>query len=237
MESELSSTAWKRHVATEKLLREVGGLGGGQGFHPSLEIFQRQAQAVARLQELLVPDGQDNEYQEHQVGVFAREIGKGGVRNFMVDTFAGFALNNAPVFNPSVFIPWQAEQSAQPSKASELSQQSRTSLCHQQSRGSRPTQQSMASINHPGTLDHLYEVLLEDRPCWLYFDLEYSTEHNPNLDPELAMDAFSKTLAAFCSDILATELDLEGLIELDSSTSSKFSKHVLVPRVGKDKSR
>lgn len=36
----------------------------------------------------------------------------------------------------------------------------------------------------------LLQVILENRPCWLYFDLEFSKEANPSLDPTVVMEAF-----------------------------------------------
>jgi hypothetical protein len=77
---------------------------------------------------------------------------------------------------------------------------------------------------------HYYEVILHDRPCWLYFDLEYSRETNPELHPNVAMAAFERTLMAFCAERLHTPVDATGILILESSTTDKFSKHVLVKR-------
>ena len=74
-------------------------------------------------------------------------------------------------------------------------------------------------------------MILEDRPCWLYFDLEYSKETNPELEPGVAMAAFEETLAAFCQDVLGLALDSSSLLVLESSTPQKFSKHVLAHRL------
>jgi len=76
--------------------------------------------------------------------------------------------------------------------------------------------------------DHFYEVILEDRPCWLYFDLEYCKKSNPQLDPLEVMTAFRTTLASFCSDELRSDLNASTIVELESSTEVKFSKHVIV---------
>lgn len=32
----------------------------------------------------------------------------------------------------------------------------------------------------------MYEVIYEDMPCRLYFDLEYSKESNPNIDHKVS---------------------------------------------------
>ena len=79
---------------------------------------------------------------------------------------------------------------------------------------------------------HFYEVILETRPCWLYFDLEYSLEANPGLEPTLVMDCFWQTFSSFSSEVLGFELDLTRVIELESSTERKFSRHVIVKCLG-----
>ena len=75
------------------------------------------------------------------------------------------------------------------------------------------------------------EVILQDQPCWLYFDLEFSRLTNPELQPELAMTAFDETLSSFCEDVLGLALDAKSIIILESSTPEKFSKHVVVHRL------
>jgi hypothetical protein len=39
---------------------------------------------------------------------------------------------------------------------------------------------------------HLYEVIQEQTPCRLYFDLEFSKVYNPNVDAEKLLEAFSR---------------------------------------------
>lgn len=177
-----------REMALLRALRNVTGLGGAP-LHPEVEPFGRQAEAVAFFQ-TLVDDGQ---YRREQIGVFAQEIGNKGQRRFMVDTFAGFAKENTPEFNPLTFAGFP---------------------------------KSCAQQGHEAT--HLYEVILEDRPCWLYFDLEFSRITNPDLDPDVAMSAFRETLRTFCAEVLRRPLDEQRMIELESSTPQKFSKHVIV---------
>jgi len=118
----------------------------------------------------------------------------------MVDTYAGFALENAPQYD------------------------SQRAFAEFPVHGTKPG----SADGGPG---HLYEVILEGRPCWLYFDLEYSRGSNPGLEPEVAMSAFRAVLADFCADAIGAPLDESSLIELDSSTPQKFSKHVLVKRL------
>jgi hypothetical protein len=80
-------------------------------------------------------------------------------------------------------------------------------------------------------LGHYYEVVLQDRPCWLYFDLEYSRETNPKLDTIVAMAAFETVLADFCVQRLGLAVDSTSVLVLDSTSAEKFSKHVLVKRL------
>lgn len=78
---------------------------------------------------------------------------------------------------------------------------------------------------------YFYELILEKTPCRLYFDLEYSVPDNPGVDNEQLLKELYKELT--------TELYLqyrghvEGfdqacIIDLDSSTPQKFSRHWIV---------
>ena len=46
------------------------------------------------------------------------------------------------------------------------------------------------------------------------------------------MEAFRRTLSTFCEEQLGMPLDPTGIVELESSTPQKFSKHVIVKRLG-----
>ena len=56
-----------------------------------------------------------------------------------------------------------------------------------------------AGSQDPG---HLYELLLNGMLCWLYFDIEYSREANPDLELEVVMAAFHKILESFARETL-----------------------------------
>jgi len=186
-----TKTEWARELAAKRIVRKVAGLQEDQGVHPAPEAFFSQYEALACLQKLL----DQGEYSPDQLGLFADETGEGGKRKFLVDTFAGFALDRAPHFdNQRAFIGFEKGDAAD-------------------------------------SAGHLYEVILENRPCWLYFDLEYHRPANPFLQPEEAMAAFRATLVDFCREVLGAPPDESGIIELDSSTDLKFSKHVLVKRL------
>lgn len=78
---------------------------------------------------------------------------------------------------------------------------------------------------------HFYEVVREGSPCYLYFDIEYSKTLNPSTDGQHAMRAFLDFLPRGlrklypAHDILIRPVDV---IDLDSSTDVKFSRHVIV---------
>ena len=73
--------------------------------------------------------------------------------------------------------------------------------------------------------------MLEDRPCWLYFDLEFSKVTNPSVDAAAVMEAFRHCFCAFCREILGAECDESELVQLESSTPMKFSRHVIVKKL------
>ncbi|CAJ1448320.1 unnamed protein product, partial [Effrenium voratum] len=80
---------------------------------------------------------------------------------------------------------------------------------------------------------HLYEVLVEKKPCWLYFDLEYSRTENPQLEPNRVAGAFYELLGRFCENSLGQRLDHSAVYDLDSTNADKFSKHVVLKRLEK----
>ena len=76
-----------------------------------------------------------------------------------------------------------------------------------------------------------YEVFLEHRACAQYFDLEYSRELNPEMDPGAVTDAFFFMLRAFLLQTLGLEPVVASVWELDSTTAGKYSKHIVVKRL------
>lgn len=170
--------------ALENSIRKAAMLPACHELHPcGLRPFQRLASALRAANDLAETRG----YADAQLGVFAGDLGRCGAKCWYVDTFAGFALANAP-------IEW--------------------------STGDALVSQAMPY--------HVYEVLRSDRPCWLYFDLEYPVEFNTLLDPKSLMRAFYSILNSFCSVNFALEVDPDSIFELNSTTSAKFSKHVII---------
>jgi hypothetical protein len=86
-------------------------------------------------------------------------------------------------------------------------------------------------VDTPQGSRHLYEVVREGWPCYLYFDIEYSRELNPATDGEAAMAAFLDFLPRGLKRLYPAHniaVRPEDVIDLDSSTPSKFSRHLIV---------
>jgi hypothetical protein len=79
---------------------------------------------------------------------------------------------------------------------------------------------------------HHYELLREGRACHLYFDLEFDRRANPGADGGAATDA----LLSLLRDALPRHLpalggrtfDPAAVVELDSTTDAKFSRHLII---------
>lgn len=85
---------------------------------------------------------------------------------------------------------------------------------------------------------HHYEILREGRPCHLYLDLEFKRKLNPGLDGDRVVDetvaAVRKVLARRWPENFGgggggvASLDDADVLELDSSSEEKFSRHVTI---------
>ncbi|XP_021892243.1 DNA-directed primase/polymerase protein isoform X3 [Carica papaya] len=75
---------------------------------------------------------------------------------------------------------------------------------------------------------HHYEVVQEGLPCHLYFDLEFNKGDNVGKDGDEMVDL----LIAVTLEALLEKYSIEGnhdwVVELDSSTADKFSRHLIV---------
>eukprot|EP00966_Prymnesium_polylepis_P056171 1299374-Prymnesium_polylepis.1 len=76
---------------------------------------------------------------------------------------------------------------------------------------------------------HYYEVIVAGTPCHLYLDLEYHRGSNPQADGELMVRTLRTELAAALGERFDAAL-AEGSewVEMDSSTDSKFSRHLIL---------
>ena len=75
---------------------------------------------------------------------------------------------------------------------------------------------------------HLYEVIRQQTPCRLYFDLEYAKEFNEGIDEETLLEEFYAELAAEFKEHYGVKLEKARIIDLDSSTVQKFSRHWII---------
>jgi len=78
---------------------------------------------------------------------------------------------------------------------------------------------------------HYYELIREGAPCRLYFDLEFCKRANPHItseDSEFLMTEFIQELCSELRIIHAIQIDRSCIVDLDSSTDKKFSRHLVV---------
>lgn len=73
---------------------------------------------------------------------------------------------------------------------------------------------------------HFYELIRENTPCHLYLDLEFFTAYNPCLDGAALSHALLEALCARIESHFKVQCTSNHAIMLDSSTESKFSRHV-----------
>ena len=111
--------------------------------------FRKQIDTISCRQTSIDNKG----YLSSQLGVFAQEVGAGGVRRSFVSTYAGAAYDHAPM---------------------EL--------------GGENEDESFVGM--PANMQHMYDVILEYGPCWLYFDLEYGENNHAHMEDNLVMAIF-----------------------------------------------
>ncbi|KAL9982229.1 hypothetical protein ACROYT_G004254 [Oculina patagonica] len=72
-----------------------------------------------------------------------------------------------------------------------------------------------------------YEVIPEGAACRLYFDLEFKTEFNPGKDGTKMVEIFIKYVCHHLKDMYDVNCNRKCIIDLDSSTTAKFSRHLI----------
>lgn len=80
----------------------------------------------------------------------------------------------------------------------------------------------------PATRRFFYEVIRENEPCCLYFDIEYARDMNPSINDEALMRTFLDALREALRAEFQVELLAEHIVDLDASSASKFSRHLIV---------
>ncbi|KAI8564889.1 hypothetical protein RHMOL_Rhmol03G0217800 [Rhododendron molle] len=75
---------------------------------------------------------------------------------------------------------------------------------------------------------HHYEVIQEGLPCHLYFDLEFNKRDNTKKDGDEMVDLLITVVFDALSDKYGIQGDHDWIVELDSSTEAKFSRHLII---------
>jgi len=78
---------------------------------------------------------------------------------------------------------------------------------------------------------HYYELIRDGDPCRLYFDLEYTKRANPNINSfksEQLINEFLSELRTELQNTYNITIERKHIVDLDSSTNSKFSRHFIV---------
>uniref|UniRef100_A0A1J3HV83 DNA-directed primase/polymerase protein n=1 Tax=Noccaea caerulescens TaxID=107243 RepID=A0A1J3HV83_NOCCA len=80
---------------------------------------------------------------------------------------------------------------------------------------------------------HHYEVIQEGLPCHMYFDLEFNQNINEGKNVDEMVDILISAILEALHEKYAIEGQEDWIIELDSSTKDKFSRHliVIIPKV------
>ena len=75
-----------------------------------------------------------------------------------------------------------------------------------------------------------YELIREKTPCRLYFDIEYNRNANPGISEEvneLLLEEFISELATELKTRFDLSIGRKHIVDLDSSTAKKFSRHFI----------
>ena len=78
---------------------------------------------------------------------------------------------------------------------------------------------------------HFYELIPEGIPCRLYFDLEFSKEANPHISRNESEELMTEFILEICNELRMIhdiQLDRSCIVDLDSSTEKKFSRHLII---------
>uniref|UniRef100_A0A914CM56 DNA-directed primase/polymerase protein n=1 Tax=Acrobeloides nanus TaxID=290746 RepID=A0A914CM56_9BILA len=79
------------------------------------------------------------------------------------------------------------------------------------------------------TSRHFYELIQEDLPVRLYFDLEYPIEFNRDVNPQEILKEFFALVCELIREAFQFEVNPEkNFLILDSTSATKFSAHVIV---------
>lgn len=82
----------------------------------------------------------------------------------------------------------------------------------------------------PQSKRHVYEVIPENTPCRLYFDLEFKKTLNPTIDESRAVRILETFIQYICYQVqlhFRLSINRTNVLDLDSSSDSKFSRHLI----------
>ncbi|GMP24602.1 hypothetical protein CsSME_00001809 [Camellia sinensis var. sinensis] len=75
---------------------------------------------------------------------------------------------------------------------------------------------------------HHYEVIQEGLPCHLYFDLEFNKRDNAEKNGDEMVDLLISVVFNVLFDKYSIQGEHDWIVELDSSTEEKFSRHLII---------
>jgi hypothetical protein len=77
---------------------------------------------------------------------------------------------------------------------------------------------------------HYYETIQEGTPCHLYFDIEFEKGLNDGINGEELISIFKEYVIERLKEFWNETCDV---IDLDSTSSTKFSRHLIFRMAGK----
>ncbi|KAL6110743.1 primpol [Pungitius sinensis] len=77
------------------------------------------------------------------------------------------------------------------------------------------------------SLMHCYEVIPDGAVCKLYFDLEFCKPSNKGADGEAMVSSLIQYVCDKLMEVYGLECSAENVLNLDSSTEEKFSRHLI----------
>ncbi|CAG9461523.1 unnamed protein product [Pedinophyceae sp. YPF-701] len=75
---------------------------------------------------------------------------------------------------------------------------------------------------------HWYEIIRQGRPCHVYLDLEFVPDANPGVDGEALVARVISAVRGGLQERYNIAVPDDAIVELDSSTPAKFSRHLVV---------
>ncbi|CAM9377755.1 unnamed protein product, partial [Heterosigma akashiwo] len=74
---------------------------------------------------------------------------------------------------------------------------------------------------------HAYEIIREQSPCRLYFDLEFDPRCNPTVDGDHLVSKWIQFVCLHLHQTYDLVVGRSDFLELDSSSDEKFSRHLI----------